>query len=126
MNDRSFNGDVDDDQLERYILSYIGYYKFVIHHSQFINLIDFEELINRPFNTLLTISNSFEKGSEISEDKYKKTVKAYRGTTSTLGSSKPNAVKEKCKKIIKSHIMSNEKYMTLIRLEKKLKTLTHA
>ena len=101
-------------------MQYISYYKYVSNKKDELNIINFQDLINKPESILDRISGFLGLSEKIDINKVNNSIDTYRGATDILGSSKPNATKEKYKNKIKDYIVGFSEYSKLEELKKKL------
>lgn len=125
MKDKHFSGKIDDKKLKEYILRYISYNTFVIENIDNILLVNFLTLVNNPQIVLSKISKFVEHQKEINTSQVLTSQNTYRGATDTLGSSKPNPIKERYKKQIIKRITEFDEFHILKHLEKELTSINH-
>lgn len=100
---------------------YLEYYSFINQHRNELHLIVFENFIVEPIELPKLINKIVYKKKYHIESKTIEEYKiSYRGATDTLGSSKPNAAKEKLKSKINQLFFLTEEYKKSVEIYSKL------
>lgn len=112
---------IDKRLLKNLIHDYYDYYSFVYTHKVNIHIIAFEKYIIKPFEVLNSINEIvFNKKYNVNHELIETYQIEYKGATDTLGSSRPNEIKEMLKAEIKENLITNKHYIELTELYNKI------
>ena len=89
-------------------VDYLNYYKYVGHHLDQLTLISFTFLIKNPEEVVKAIAKKVNSVIDITL--IDSAIKSYRGATDILGSSKPNAFKQKKKEELLTELQKTKAY----------------
>jgi hypothetical protein len=98
--------------------NYINYYDYVNQNLPYVKIISFSFLIKHPDIVVKAIAKAVNTG--IDENKIEKTLKSYVGSTDKLGSSKPNAFKQKKKAELLIELQKTNAYKQAVILYDKI------
>lgn len=102
---------INHNLLSKLTIEYSDYYKFVIEKKQNFEIIFFNDLVSAPHNFMDKINNLvFNNKFELNSINLNELISNYSGAKDTLGSSKPNKVKEKIKKDLKAVLFELKEY----------------
>ena len=104
--------------LDQLTTDYIRYYEFVIKKKDELNIIQFDDLISNPYEIIYKIGKSIDQ--EYEEDDIKSALLTFKGTTDKLGSSKPNAYKQKKKLDLTEYLNETKNYSKAIKIYEKI------
>jgi hypothetical protein len=118
---------VDLNQINKRLLTdatndYLTYYQYVLKNLKFLNLIVFEDCINKPKDVTDQINRIVYKSKfSIDDNTIEIFTSAFRGATDVLGSSKPNEVKQRLKSKLKLELNYLKNFNECILIYNKLK-----
>lgn len=105
---------IDEQKLNELTKAYLDYYSFVNEHRQAIRVINFRELIDKPFGMIRAINATLPEAYAVADEeelaaRTREINKTDFGAKGTFQASLPNAKKEAAKKQLKE-ILKNSPY----------------